>query len=883
MVSATECNPFFVIEMAQLLAVGAGQRAAVPPGVAELMRRRLAPASAEALRVLRAASVMGREFELDTLARVLCDKPESLIESLAVPLMLRLVRQVPGTLRRYTFSHALMRDTLYHELAPPERIALHAAIAAALEAAEPAGDERLPALAHHYFEAGRVADPTKAARYGCEAGQRALRLLAYEEAVTHFQRALAALALLDDDAERLRALCGLGDALHGSGDLERMAATFREAVQLARELGPRATGETVLRFAQARAQFALPDVEVIALLDDALAAFPDEPSALRARLLACLSAALLLQPGAETRRRALSDDALQMARGLDDGSTLRFVLTRRLIGLLGPDHLEQRFATTREILDSKSRNRTFEAEALLSSLADHAERADRDALDAALAAFDQLAQSSRVPAFRWTAASARAGMALVEGRLADAEALAQQALALGRKVETRAPTLRFAQQIFAIRGWQGRLSEIGPMLESGVAQTAVVPAWRCALADYYCASGRETEARREFDALAVGDFAVLPRDANWLIGISLLADTCARLRDPRRAATLYALLRPYAGRIAVSGPLTVLTGSTDARLGLLASTLGRLDEAESHFEAALALAERMRALPWRAVIRHQQAELYAARAGQGDRERALELLDESEAIGETVGLAIVRPWIAATRQSLRRGAVSLVASSAGPVRTSAEPPRRANVVSLVPRTTPLAPSAAAARSGSIQRDGDVWTFVFEGRTTRVRHMLGLAHVARLLREPGRELHVAELVDAAYGEKRESATASDPAGDSGELLDARARASYESRLRDAREELEAARRDNDAGRAERLVDEIEFVAAELSRGYGLGGRARRAGAASERARIAVTRAIKYAIDKLSEHDATLAEHLRHGIRTGAFCVYAPSSRDSVTWT
>ena len=115
-----------------------------------------------------------------------------------------------------------------------------------------------------------------------------------------------------------------------------------------------------------------------------------------------------------------------------------------------------------------------------------------------------------------------------------------------------------------------------------------------------------------------------------------------------------------------------------------------------------------------------------------------------------------------------------------------------------------------------------------------------------------------------------------------MLDAKARAEYGGRLRDAREELDEAERLNDRGRAERLVAEVEFLTAELSRGFGLGGRARRAGTASERARVAVTRAIKYAIDRIGEHDPALAEHLRLAVRTGTFCAYVPPSRDRVSW-
>ena len=504
-----------------------------------------------------------------------------------------------------------------------------------------------------------------------------------------------------------------------------------------------------------------------------------------------------------------------------------------------------------------------------------AERADRAGLDHALAVFDQKAQASREPFFLWTAASLRAALALLEGRYADAEVLAGEALAVGRRAQTRTPLLRFAQQIFTLRGWQGRLAEVEPLLRAGAAETQVVPAWRCALAQFYAIAGREAEAHRELDALAADGYAALPRDTNWLTSMALLASVCAHLRDAERAAPLYDLLRPYAGRVAVSR-FAVLLAPIDLRLGELASLQGRPEAAEAHLADALALAERMRALPWQAEIRYQWAEMLLRRAARGDRERALALLDEAEAVARTVGMGLLLGWIAACRERAGRSALALAVGASG---TRATP--RGTVVTLVPRA-PEASAKPAARTGSFRRHGEVWTLVFEGRTTQLPHMLGLAHVARLLAEPGREVHAADLAAAAYEGRREGGAAAAPTGDAGELLDARARADYTARLRDAREELEEATRRNDLGQQERLAEEIEGLTAELSRGFGLGGRPRRAGSASERARLSVTRAIRYAIDKIGEHDPALAEHLRLAVRTGAFCAYAPSSRDLVTW-
>ncbi len=370
-----------------------------------------------------------------------------------------------------------------------------------------------------------------------------------------------------------------------------------------------------------------------------------------------------------------------------------------------------------------------------------------------------------------------------------------------------------------------------------------MPAWRAALAEYYTVSGREAEARREFEALAADDFAAMPLDATSLVALVLVADTCVHLRDVPRAERLYQRLLPYEGRVAVARPLIVVTAPVAARLGTLATLLGRYDEAERHFARALEVAERMRALPWQAEIRHRHAELACARR---DHARASRLLDEAEAIARPLGLALVLGWIEDTRKRL--GA-----------------------------------PAAAPRSGALRRDGDVWTLVFEGRTTRVRDMVGLAHLARLLAAPGRELHARELSSGSAERRTHGPPEALPDGDAGELLDNRARADYETRLRDASEELAEAKRHNDFGRIERLGVEIEFLAAELSRGFGLGGRPRRASSAAERARVSVTRAIRYAIERIAEHDPALGEHLRLAVRTGTYCVYSPSPRDLVTWS
>lgn len=418
--------------------------------------------------------------------------------------------------------------------------------------------------------------------------------------------------------------------------------------------------------------------------------------------------------------------------------------------------------------------------------------------------------------------------------------------------------LYHAEQLFMLRGWQGRVAEVGAMIEMSASTPGVVPAWRCTLAEYYCISDRLVEARREFDALAADDFSAIPRDATWLGAMDLLASICSRLHDPARAAVLYELLLPFAGRIAVAWPLVVVMGIVDERLGMLAGTLGRYETAETHFHNALATAERMRALPWQIDIRHQWAAMLLHRDSTASRKQAHVLLDQADASARAIGMTLLLDWIDRTRQATR-GGDDAIGTMPAPAAIGSE-----------------GASAPAQRVGAFRRDGDVWSIVFEGRTTRMRDMLGLAHIARLLREPERDVHVLDLAAAPVAVVAAAATTE-------EVLDAQARSTYQKRLRDAHEELAEAERLNDRGQAERLSQEIEFLGAELSRALGLGGRARRVNQTGERARTAVTRAIKYAVDRLGEHDPALAEHLRVAVRTGTFCAYVPPARDKVRWT
>lgn len=179
------------------------------------------------------------------------------------------------------------------------------------------------------------------------------------------------------------------------------------------------------------------------------------------------------------------------------------------------------------------------------------------------------------------------------------------------------------------------------------------------------------------------------------------------------------------------------------------------------------------------------------------------------------------------------------------------------------------------------REGDHWCLTFDGTTVRVRDLKGMRHLARLLAGPGREHHVLDLVALENGSAGHTSR-SETLGDAGEVLDAQAKQAYRRRLAEIDEDLEQARASGDGERAAQADAERDWLVRELARAVGLGGRDRRSASASERARVAVTRAVRQSIARIGEYHPALREHLASTVRTGTYCAYVPDPRVPADW-
>jgi DNA-binding CsgD family transcriptional regulator len=226
-----------------------------------------------------------------------------------------------------------------------------------------------------------------------------------------------------------------------------------------------------------------------------------------------------------------------------------------------------------------------------------------------------------MPYYQWHSMVYRATRATLDGRFADGEQLAREALRFGQRAEAPNAQQVFALQRVLLRWSQGRLDEEAAVIEQEAALYPALPVWRCLQALLAAEQGRAAEARALVEQLAGADgrghFAGLPRDVFWLCNMALLSETCARLGEAGHAGDLYHLLAPHAPLNVMAGRAACL-GVVARYLGLLAATRGAWSVAARHYEDALAAHARMGALPLLAHTQRDYAAMLAARIANGD-------------------------------------------------------------------------------------------------------------------------------------------------------------------------------------------------------------------------------------------------------------------------
>jgi hypothetical protein len=189
-------------------------------------------------------------------------------------------------------------------------------------------------------------------------------------------------------------------------------------------------------------------------------------------------------------------------------------------------------------------------------------------------------------------------------------------------------------------------------------------------------------------------------------------------------------------------------------------------------------------------------------------------------------------------------------------------------------------SSSTSKGNVFRCEADYWTVAFSGRAVRVRDTKGMRYLGRLLAEPGREFHALDLAAAEEGDVAGNRRAA--FGDAGALLDDQAKRAYRRRLAEIDDDIDEARVNGDVEREAQARTEQQFLVSELARAVGLSGRDRRAGVVSERARAAVTQAVRRSMARLASVHPELGDHLERTVRTGTYCSYLPDPRVPTSW-
>jgi class 3 adenylate cyclase len=643
--SETDGNPFFVgevlrslVESERLLYDPTTERWSVdrsaplglPESVRDVIARRVERLGSEAREVLTLAAVIGRSFELELLAR-LVDAESELLDRLEAAVAASLLDESTERVGRFRFVHALINQTLYEGLGATRRSSMHHRVALALE--ELYGQdprEHVAELALHWRLA--AVDERKAAHYATRAGRRALDSLAPAEAAKLFADALELLGSVEN-AERCRALIGLGEAQQLNGD-PAYRTTLLHAAQIASSLGD-ADLAAAAALANTRGFTSLIgdlDDERVAAIERAVELDDRTDTGRRAQLLALQSQELLYEHD-RTRRQALAAEAIELARDIDDPRVRARVLQHAFYGLWGPDRLSVRADLANDLLASAqaAEDRALEFWANLLLLHVSFETGDFVRAQVARERQQELAAALAQPTLSWVGQVGVAAWAVLEGDLVAGEQLARQALELGNLAGQPDALRIFGEHRALVRTYQGRGDEQLIALSRQAADAFPrMAVWSASTALYEAHFGSEDAARALLRDAVDSGLEQVGWDTLRLVTLAFYTEAASRLRALDAAALVHEQMTPWQDHFVWSGALGY--GHVRLWLGVAAATLRWDDEADEHFAFACRFHDDNGLRLWSARSHLGWAEALAVRGERAEAQeharRALELSRE---------------------------------------------------------------------------------------------------------------------------------------------------------------------------------------------------------------------------------------------------------------
>jgi len=660
-VARSQGNPFFVEQLCRHFADGAAQTtwqeaaaASLPPGIRELIGRRLQHFDSRALGVLSTAAVLGRRFSATVLGSVLgsaqapATSDEEVFSTLDAALASHLVRDVASSPDRYEFSHALVQETLYAGVLGARRLKLHARVAETLERR---GAEATD-IAHHHLASTAEGPNAKAVEWASTAAEAAADRLAYEEAARWYERLLEIPGLVTDRARRVELLLAIGTMRGDSGQRAQSLQAFEAAAVLARELGaPVLLGRAALGIVYRRPL--MRDFSFDAL-EEALATLPESEPGLRARLLARSAVWARQNPQSRSLVERRAGEALDLLARDGDPRIRGDVYIDLIAAIWYPDRAEQRRHLIDELraISVQLGSAPLESWARFHLVWNLMEDGDMPAARRELADYTAFVQRLRQPGHIYNATVVSATFGFVDGDFARFDENHREALEVGRRIEEGDAALAmFAAQYFSSLVLRGGLGGIEPLMAAAESKWPVNPPQRWWGPLVSLEGGRDEEARERFEACSDADYEDFRFET--MIGslalATFVAEACVRLGDARRAEILFCRLEPYAQRWIVSSFGVVCCGPVSHHLATLASVQERWDEAEVLFELATRQLGETNAPAFLARTNASHAAMLGKRGRAGDAQRAETLLEQAEAAANELGLGAVAAQVGRIR------------------------------------------------------------------------------------------------------------------------------------------------------------------------------------------------------------------------------------------
>ena len=579
----TSGNPFLVCELWRSLA-DTGELG-TPESVREVVGQRLARLRPATSDLLELAATAGAEFDLETLGLAAAVPEAELLSALDEAVRSGMIEELPSRRLAYRFTHELFRRALYDRLTGLRRAELHLRFGEALERS--GGGRDVAELAYHFAAAAPFGGTARGVEYNVLAARAAAAALDFDDAA---ERLRVALELgVQEPLERGELLLELGGAGHRGGRLVDALAAFTEAAEIGRATGDAdLLARAAIGYEETCWRPVITDRVAVELLEEAALALGDEASEVRVGVLGGLARALQIR-GRHERGAAVREEAVTMARALGARAALATVLVGSYWSreTMSSQQVLERLNEARDIADELG-DVELRSEAMNWRVSSLVAACDLVSARREIEEVRETAERTAQPFHVHVAEHCGSAIALCEGRLADAEAMAMRSNEWSRLLTGRDASGVHGIQMFSVRREQGRLAELAPL----VRLLATQGQWRPGLAALLAELGMETEARAELRASASDGLDEF-RASLWLASLTYLTDACAALGDEETAALVYGELAPFGGGNVMIGHVVACYGAADRYLGMLAATLGEWERAELHFERAMALNRRM--------------------------------------------------------------------------------------------------------------------------------------------------------------------------------------------------------------------------------------------------------------------------------------------------